>query len=130
METHTPTISEDREAIRDILARYSLHIDSGEVDKWVSLFTDDGVFDVGFGADPVVGREALRGFASSLEVGTMHHLFTDQVIDVDGDLATCTASAVVLSKGIVMVAGRSFDEFQRVDGSWRIRYRSFKVDPS
>ena len=50
------------------------------------LFTEDGVFETGMG-DPVVGRDALREFASNVPVGMMHHFFTDHVIDIDGDTA-------------------------------------------
>jgi hypothetical protein len=126
----TPTPSEDRESVRDLLARYALYIDSGQADEWVALFTEDGVFEVGHGMEPAVGRDALKAFASSLEVGAMHHLFTDQVIDIEADRATCTATAIVLSKGSIMFAGRSYDELERVDGSWRIRFRSYTVDPT
>ena len=79
-----PTLTEDRDAIRDLMARYALYIDAGRVDEWLALFAEDGTFDTGLG-DPLVGHAALRTFAESMTPGTLHHMFMDHVIDVDGN---------------------------------------------
>lgn len=36
----------DKAAIAEQLARYAHLVDSHDVDAWVALFTDDGVFEV------------------------------------------------------------------------------------
>jgi len=124
-----PALSEDRDAIRDLFARYALFVDSGRADEFAALFTEDGTFDTGLG-DPLVGREALRAFVASMEPGSMHHLFMDHVIDVDGDRATCEASSIVTNKGAIMLVARTHDELRRVDGTWQIANRSYTPDPS
>jgi uncharacterized protein (TIGR02246 family) len=123
-----PTLLEDRDAIRDVMARYCLYIDAARGDEWASLFTEDATFDTRMG-DPVVGRDALAAMCRMTPPGTMHHMFTNLVIDVDGDEAVCDASAIVMSKGSIMMSAHTHDELQRVDGEWRIKFRTYEPDP-
>jgi uncharacterized protein (TIGR02246 family) len=123
-----PTLSEDRDAIRHVMARYCLYMDASRGDEFASLFTEDGSFDTQMG-DPVVGRAALSSLATMAPAGAMHHMFTNLVIDVDGDEAVCNASAVVLSKGAIVMSAHTHDELQRVDGEWLIKLRTFEADP-
>lgn len=122
------TITEDRDAIRDLYARYCYYIDSGHAEEWAATFTKDADFFTGIG-DPLVGQEALRTFASSIPAGTLHHMVADAIIDVEGDRASCRSSVVVTSKGAIITTGRSLDELHRVDGSWRIAHRHYEPDP-
>ena len=119
-----PTITEDRAAIRDLLARYCHNFDSGNADGVADLFTEDGVFDPGVaGFDPVEGREVIRGFVGSMPAGMVHHLTTDAAYDVDGDVATGIASFLAVAKGAIVTVGRYHDDLVRVDGTWRLRRR-------
>jgi hypothetical protein len=122
------SISEDRDAIRDLYARYCFHIDTGTAEQWAALFTAQGEF-AGIG-DPVVGTEALTSFAAnSLGRGTAtHHLVANEVIDVDGDSATGTASIALYVAGSPAMVGRYQDSLQRVDGNWRFARRFFAAD--
>jgi ketosteroid isomerase-like protein len=122
-----PTLTEDRDAIRDLYSRYCLYIDSGAAEEFALLFTDDGVFEVG--DNPVAGHDALKTFAGSLPPGSMHHMITDHVIKVDGDRATCCASSFVTSKGQLMMVCRTRDDLERVGGTWKIAHRTFTPDP-
>jgi uncharacterized protein (TIGR02246 family) len=121
-----PTSTEDRDAIRDLYARYCLYIDTGAADEWAATFTVDGEFLTG--GDPLVGREALRAFASGLPTGTLHHMVLNEAIDVEGDAAKYRSSVLVLSKGAILTTGRTQDELRRVDGTWRISRRAFAPD--
>src|SRR5262245_8159035 len=118
-----PTLAEDRDEIRDLFARFCHFIDTGAVDEWVALYADDGVFMAG--SDPIKGYEALTAFAKGIEPGTMHHLVMNLAIDVDGDVASCRSSLVLMINGAVATAGRTADDLVRVDGGWRITRRSF-----
>ncbi|WP_456551390.1 nuclear transport factor 2 family protein [Blastococcus sp. SYSU D00813] len=126
-----PTPAEDRDAIRDVYARYVSALDAGDAATFASLYTDDGVFvGGGTGGDDVVGRDALEAFAAGLRPGSVHRLSLNHVIDVDGDTATCRSSIVVLAGAAVVSAGRVLDEFRRVGGAWRIARREFTADPA
>lgn len=126
-----PSLAEDRDAIRDVYARYVLSLDTGDAATFASLYTDDGVFvGGGAGGPDVVGRRALEQFAAGLAAGSTHRLSLNHVIDVDGDTAACRSSIVVLAGTAVVSAGRVHDEFRRVDGAWRIARREFTPDPA
>ncbi len=127
-----PTLAEDRDAIRDVYARYVLALDDGEVADFAALYAEDGVFvGGGTGGDDVVGRSELEAFADGLGPGSeaVHRLSLNHVIDVDGDTAVCRSSIVVLAGTAVISAGRVLDELRRVDGAWRIARRVFTPDP-
>lgn len=121
------TATEDRDAIRDLYARYCWHIDTGAADEWADCFTDDGEFLVE-GGEPLVGREALRAFAASLTTGGLHHMVLNEAIDIDGDAAAYRSSVLVVSHGAIVTTGRAQDSLRRVDGSWRIASRRFRPD--
>jgi uncharacterized protein (TIGR02246 family) len=126
-----PTLTEDRAAISDLLARYCHHFDSGNADGVADLFTEDGVFDPGVaGFDRVEGREVIRGFVGSMPAGMVHHMTTDAAYDVDDDVATGVASFIVVAKGAVVTVGRYHDDLVRADGAWRIRRRVAVGDPT
>ena len=120
-------LAEDRDAIRDLLARYCLYIDTGATHEWVETYTEDGRFE-GDG-DPVDGREALSAFVSGLTSGSMPRMATNEVIEVDGDTAVCRSSILITAGGTIVMAGRVHDELRRVDGRWHIAHRRFTPDP-
>jgi uncharacterized protein (TIGR02246 family) len=126
-----PSLADDRDAIRDVYARYVTALDNGEAATFAGLYTDDGVFvGGGTGGDDVVGRDALEEFAAGLRPGSVHRLSLNHAIDVDGDAAVCRSSIVVLAGVAVVSAGRVHDELRRVDGAWRIARRTFTPDPA
>ncbi|MGY1741669.1 MULTISPECIES: SgcJ/EcaC family oxidoreductase [unclassified Blastococcus] len=126
-----PTLADDRDAIRDVYARYVHALDTGAAATFAAFYTDDGVFvGGGTGGDDVVGRAALEAFAAGLVPGSVHRLSANHLIDVEGDTAVCRSSIVVLSGTAVVSAGRVTDELRRVDGAWRIARRTFTPDPA
>lgn len=125
-----PTLADDRDAIRDVYARYMLALDTGAAADFAALYADDGVLvGGGSGGADVAGREALEAFAAGLAPGSVHRLSLNHVIEVDGDAARCRSSIVVLAGTAVVSAGRVSDEFCRVDGAWRIARRTYTPDP-
>jgi uncharacterized protein (TIGR02246 family) len=121
-------LSEDRDAIRDLMARYCLYVDSGRGPEFASLFTEDGVFETGHGTS--AGREALAAQAESMAGLGMHHMITNHAIDVNGDEADVVCSAMVVAKGAIMMSARTQDHLRRVDGQWLIEHRSYTADPT
>jgi uncharacterized protein (TIGR02246 family) len=121
------SLAEDRDEIRDLVARYCRYIDTGMADEWAALWTEDGEFDLG-GGTIVAGRAALREHATHMPPGTLHHLATNLVIDIDGDTAVCEESTLLTSKGAIAMVARVHDELKRVDGHWRLHRKSFTPD--
>ncbi len=141
-----------REAVRDLIARYTWAGDRGRSAELAALFTDDGVLDVGahggrwVGAatiaaelDAVAARVAEAGAAP----GPVRHHVSSVVINVeqsadDSPPSTATASSYFL----VITAigpdhwGRYRDRFIRLPGTsddptgggWRFAERTVRVD--
>jgi 3-phenylpropionate/cinnamic acid dioxygenase small subunit len=79
----------DYAEIADLFGRYCWHVDNGESDAWVDLWTEDGVYS-GARPQPVVGREALkaipRGSFEGSNGGKTRHLVANLHCDyVDKD---------------------------------------------
>ncbi|MGD9797342.1 MAG: nuclear transport factor 2 family protein [Acidimicrobiia bacterium] len=123
----TTATAEDRELVRELLARYNHAIDGRLVDEWVGLFTDDGVFDAG--GRVLKGADELRGFAENLGLAG-RHVVANEVIDLQGDEGTVKAYVLVFagSPPAVAVMGAYEDEVRRVDGRWRFARRTFTPD--
>jgi hypothetical protein len=112
---------EDHEAIRNLMARSCHHADAAETEAYVALYTPDGSLDLGLGAGPMRGHDALRAFAERRTPGASLHLSVNPIIEVDGDRATAASYVVVLGGNddpAVRLAGRYVDELHKIDGAW------------
>jgi ketosteroid isomerase-like protein len=127
-------VQEDKEAIRELIARYCFHFDNGEFEAWLDLFTDDGVFDLG-ARGCFAGRAALRKFLTNIPLTDgqplMRHFVTNVIIKVHGDGARADSYVLVVRGGDsvgISVAGRYEDRFVKVGGAWRFRERRVHFD--
>lgn len=122
----------DRIALRDLVSRYALAVDSRAIDTLSGLFAGDAVFrsqNGGFRAD---GREAIvQEFRRQLGgLGPSFHVVHDQVVDFeadDSDRATgiTTAHAEVWREGrLHLTAIRYHDRYIRSDGRWQFAERA------
>jgi len=110
---------ESRDAIKDLVVRYAIAVDSRDVDAWIGMFVPDvncGRFGVGREALRQSIEPALRNFYRSV------HFVGGHTVDLDGaDRATgmvyCRAEHEVGARWIVM-AIIYLDEYARLDGRW------------
>lgn len=84
---------EDLEAIRQLLLDYGTYIDGRNFELCSQLFTEDGVYDVGFTAvvGPAAALEVMNSMIGPLMTptpGDDFHVFSNAVIDLGGDRAT------------------------------------------
>jgi ketosteroid isomerase-like protein len=118
----------DREAIRDVYARYGRGIDRADAALIASSYHPDAVEDhhgetfTGATVGAALAGHALRG----MERTSTH--FTNISIALDGDEAGAEAYYIglhVLKGGEkrLMTSGRTFDRFERRDGEWRFSHR-------
>ncbi|MBA3054774.1 MAG: nuclear transport factor 2 family protein [Sphingomonadales bacterium] len=71
-----PVSTEDYLGVVEHIARYCWAVDSGDGDKWVAVWTEDGVF-TGITPEPLVGHDALRQVPPGIHAqyeGTICHL--------------------------------------------------------
>lgn len=127
---------EEKDAIHETIANYCFHFDGAEFDKWVDLFTDDGVFDAGqLGVQK--GKDALRKFLKNIRLTNgspmMKHCVMNEIIKVDGDTATAKSYIVLVrSKGegalVNGLAGRYEDQLVKQGDRWLFKNRKVHFD--
>jgi uncharacterized protein (TIGR02246 family) len=128
-----PSQLEEKDAIRDLMAEYCFHLDSGRFADMAALFTQDGTWDTAFGKG--TGRQEIAALVQRIrQAGTsrpraIHHV-TNVVIKVDGAGATAFSNWVVVQNGDqgpkIGSAGSYVDELVKQDGGWLFHYR--KID--
>ena len=97
-----PSQLEEKDAIRDLMAEYCFHLDSGRFADMAALFTQDGTWDTAFGKG--TGRQEIAALVQRIrQAGTsqpraIHHV-TNVVIKVDGAGATAFSNWVVVQNG-------------------------------
>jgi len=130
------TVLEEKDAIHEVIAEYCFHFDGGEFDKWVDLFTDDGVFDAGQ-AGVQKGKDALRAFLKNIRLTNgspmVKHCVMNEVIKVDGNEATAKSYIVLVrSKGegalVNGLAGRYEDQLVKQGDRWLFKNRKVHFD--
>ncbi len=115
---------EDREAIRDLTARYNFSIDSRDLGAVGTLFTDDAVFGSKDGAMRAVGRDPiLKQFEARFAVlGATNHIAHDHVIWFETPTRArglLNAHAELWRKERTMVTALRYDDiYRKVDGLW------------
>jgi hypothetical protein len=130
-------VLEDELALRELLHAYSVGADIHRDERWVDLFTSDGVYDLGEHAAPGASTGQFRGAAALRELvqgpgmpraGHSQHHHGPMAFRVDGDDAEAESYSVTLEHDgdctRVYCAGFSRWRFRRVDGRWRIAERS------
>jgi hypothetical protein len=129
-----PSAIEEKDAIRELMARYCFHFDGGEFDQWLELFTDDATFDLG-ARGRFSGREALRNFLKAIPLTNglpmMRHCVMNSIVRVEGDDAAARSYVVVVHGGAQLgltLAGRYEDRLAKVGGAWRFRERIVHFD--
>ena len=128
------SIVEEKDAIRELLARYCFLFDGGHFEEWLDLFTEDGAFDLG-SRGRYQGRPALRAFLKIVPLvdgrPLMRHFVTNTIIKVAGDSATVASYVLVVRGGdavAIGVAGRYEDTVVKIDGTWRFKERLVHFD--
>jgi 3-phenylpropionate/cinnamic acid dioxygenase small subunit len=133
-------MSDDAEAIRNLLYRYAECIDAADFDGVAALFADGAVSAPGM-QEPARGVAAVeRLYRSSSRVyedGTLRtqHLVLNPIVEVDAVIGAATARSryLVLQATAKLplqpiIAGRYRDRFERAGGVWRFTLREIQID--
>jgi hypothetical protein len=109
----------DRAAIRDLLSRYALALDTDDIDGCLQLFTDGGEFLV-YGK--TLCGERIRKMLTRAPRGI--HLTGAALIDVHGKSATVRSQVLFLDSSTHELRPALYDdELVNTDGQWRFRSR-------
>ncbi len=129
------TVLEEKDAIRELSARYCFAIDGARYEEWVDLFTEDGHFAVA-GMFERDGRKALREFTATIPVNPkglpgFKHCILNQLIEVRGESATGECYFLLVQGGSplrVDIAGRYVDRLVKQEGRWLFASRIAHFD--
>jgi len=128
------SVLEEKDAIRELMARYCFHFDNGEFEAWLELFTPDGAFDLGK-MGRFAGRASLQTFLERLPltdgVPLMKHCVMNSIVAVNGNRATAQSYVVVVRGGeqlAVTIAGRYEDQLTKTADGWRFTERTVHFD--
>ncbi|MXO74379.1 nuclear transport factor 2 family protein [Altererythrobacter aerius] len=122
---------EDREAIRDLIARYGPLADAGEAQALAALWTEAGEYDVG-GFHVARGRPAIAALIDAalhraLMADGCAHVLSAPAIDLDGDKAIAVNHSIVFRRNgdewTVWRASANRWELARTPEGWRVARR-------
>jgi 3-phenylpropionate/cinnamic acid dioxygenase small subunit len=124
----------DKDAIVDLVHRYSFLVDHRRYDELVELFTEDCAADYGPGVGGMRnGRAALRSMFGDRFSATSHHNANVIVSFVDGDddRADVCSSVYAWHRAVdgstSQIWGMYFDTVVRTVDGWRIAARELRV---
>jgi len=128
-------VLEEKDAIRELIARYCFLIDAAQYDEWAQTFDEDAVFEVR-GMFKFEGRAAIREFANHIPKNAqgkpgMKHCTLNQIIEVSGERAKATCYLLLIRDGTplhVDIAGRYEDELVKRGGRWLFSQRVAHFD--
>lgn len=128
-----PSILEEKDAIREVMAEYCFCLDNDRFADMAALFTEDGTWDTAFGKGS--GRPGIEAFVRGMRSSAasrpraIHHV-TNIVIKVDGATAKAFSNWVTVQNSDqgpkIGSAGSYADDFVKQGGAWLFRYR--KID--
>lgn len=113
-------------AVNEIWSQYSSSLNSGDIDAWLSLWTDDGI-QMPPNSPPVVGKEKIRARNKAvLDQFTFDMGITNEEVRLAGDWAyargTYAATLTPKQAGeVIFIDGKYMTILERQpDGSWKI----------
>lgn len=120
---------DDVEQIKQLVARYNLAFDYGDVEGYLATWTEDGLFHRSNALRSYQGHDALRELITTFPVQG-RHVSTNFVVDVDGDRATASSYLLYLSADGYqpVMFGVYADELVRHPDGWRFSVRKLQVD--
>lgn len=125
-----------REEIRELVARYAHHADSGRFEELVALFADDGLLQID-DREPLRGRQAILDFLGATRSSACespaarsirHHLSSLSIDVANTENASGSSYFLVLTERGPDHWGRYRDRYMLSEGSWRFAVRQVRVD--
>lgn len=123
-------LAQDRDAIRDLLARYTYNGDRGRLTEMTACFADDGVLEYLGKAPqgPAAIKTALSSGTRDGRLTFIRHHITNPLIAVDGDNATSRSYFTVHSNFGPDHSGTYDDRLARTAAGWRFAHRRVRID--
>ena len=128
-------LAEEKDAIREVMARYCHALDAGRFDDVAALFAEDGEWTTDY--DSATGRDAIeamltRNVPKKGEGPQRKHYITNIIIKVDNETASAVSDYLIIREsenGLIPVMGGTYkDKFEKRDGTWLFRRKELIHD--
>jgi hypothetical protein len=126
---------EDKDAIRELLARYCFLLDGFRLVEFAALFTAGGewISRNGKATGPEAIERLLRSLVPEPAPGQRRKHFTANIIiELSGDRASVTSNFLVVRDSetgpVIAVAGTYEDTVVKTDGAWKFKSRKLSHD--
>lgn len=120
----------DRDAVRDLLARYTYAGDRGRLAELAACFAADGTLE--FPGTTAQGPQAIVAALGSgppnPERSFVRHHITNPLIELDGNTGTSRSYFTVWSNNGADHAGTYNDRVIRTPHGWRFAHRQVRID--
>lgn len=125
-----PDIAADRDAIRDLLARYTYNGDRFRVTELAACFATDGVLEYpgASACGPEAIIETLSTGARDPALTFVRHHIANPLIELDGDRASARSYFAVHADAGPDHSGTYDDRLTRTKDGWRFAHRRVRVD--
>lgn len=129
------TAADDKDAIRDVMARYAHALDECRFADVAALFAEDGEWTTTYGS--ARGRTAIEALLTGNvptpgEGPQRKHYITNMLITLDGERADARSDYLVVresAQGLLPVMGGTYlDRFVKRDGRWQISRKELRHD--
>lgn len=132
LETMVRELS-DRQAIRDVVNRYSRGVDRQDKDILLSCYHPDAIDDHGMFVGPADEFFDWTDPSHLFMFRTYQHIVANHTCELDGDTAHCEtyymfAGMTKEENQLAMSGGRYIDRMEKRDGEWKIAARKCVVE--
>ena len=127
--------ADEKDAIRELMARYCHALDACQFGEVASLFAEEGEWTTIYGS--ARGRAQIEALLTSVvpkpgEGPQRKHYITNIIVTLAGDRASARSDYLVVREsdnGLLPVMGGTYkDAFVRQDGSWRFSRKELVHD--
>ena len=120
----------DQLAIHEVRARYNHFYDSKDLEGFLSIFTDDGLLQLG-PAGWAKGKDELRAALAGpmMAADFAAHFTTDEMTEFTGPDTARGTSRFAVHTGrdpAIEGAGTYHDTYRRLDGEWKLSSRTIE----
>lgn len=124
------TMAASRDAIRDLLARYTYNGDRGRIDQLAACFAENGVLEYPgqVAQGPAAIAAALRSGPANPALTFVRHHITNPLVEVSDDTATARSYFAVHADNGPDHSGTYDDRLVRTDEGWRFAHRRVRID--
>jgi uncharacterized protein (TIGR02246 family) len=127
--------ADEKDAIRELMARYAQNLDAGRFSKVADLFAEDGVWTTTYGT--ARGRAEITAMFERVvpkkgEGPQRKHYITNIIVTLAGETASAVSDYLVVREsehGLLPVMGGTYrDNFVKHAGSWQFARKELQHD--